>query len=390
MKVIRIVKVAFQNIAHNKLRSILTMIGLIIGIASVIVLVGISNGSNQNVSSQVQSLGADILTVNITSSQTKTYNLDYTDMKDIAKLDNINSAAPYKNVQATVSRDTTEAANSSIIATDDNYLNIRNVGLAEGRTISIIDIENNSKVCIIGDTIASTLFGLAEPVGQTIKLNGDPYAVIGVLAAQGTSMGTNSDNQVLIPITTAKYLGVDSKITSLYAKVKDKDIINSSENVIGTYLMNKGISSDYYTVSSQTNMLNTMSSINDTLTALLVGVASISLVVGGIGVMNVMLVSVTERTKEVGVRKSLGARRMDILFQFLIEALVLSLLGGIIGIGAGIMFGNLSTMLNYTFIPTQNSIIVSFTSSAVIGLIFGIFPAYRAGCLNPIDALRQE
>ena len=390
MKVIRIVKVAFQNIAHNKLRSILTMIGLIIGIASVIILVGISNGTNQNVSSEVQSLGTDVLTVSITSSGTAAYNLDYTDMKDIAKLDNAASVSPYKNVNATVNRGTTQANNSSITATDEYYLDIRNMGLASGRKISIIDIENNSKVCIIGDTIASTLFGLAAPLGQTIGLNGDNYTVIGVLAAQGTSMGTNADNQILIPITTAKYLGVDTKITSLYVKVKDQSIIGGTESVIGNYLMSKNIPSDYYTVSSQTNAINTMNNINNTLTALLVGVASISLVVGGIGVMNVMLVSVTERTKEIGIRKSLGARKMDILFQFLVEALVLSILGGIIGIGAGILLGSLSSMLNYTFMPTQNSIIISFSSSAAIGIVFGIFPAYRAAGLNPIDALRQE
>jgi len=390
VKVIRIVKVAFQNIAHNKLRSILTMIGLIIGIASVIILVGISNGTNQNVSSEVQSLGTDVLTVSITSSGTAAYNLDYTDMKDIAKLDNAASVSPYKNVNATVNRGTTQANNSSITATDEYYLDIRNMGLASGRKISIIDIENNSKVCIIGDTIASTLFGLAAPLGQTIGLNGDNYTVIGVLAAQGTSMGTNADNQILIPITTAKYLGVDTKITSLYVKVKDQSIIGGTESVIGNYLMSKNIPSDYYTVSSQTNAINTMNNINNTLTALLVGVASISLVVGGIGVMNVMLVSVTERTKEIGIRKSLGARKMDILFQFLVEALVLSILGGIIGIGAGILLGSLSSMLNYTFMPTQNSIIISFSSSAAIGIVFGIFPAYRAAGLNPIDALRQE
>lgn len=388
MKLLQITKVAIKNITSNKLRSILTMIGLIIGISSVIVLVGISRGSSKAVTSQVQQLGTDILTISIYSSD---YSLPYDKLNELAEIENIDEVVPYKTISKTVSRGTTTSSGSQIIATNDKYLNVRNLNLAEGRTISIIDIENQSKVCIIGSDVATELFSLTDPLGQTLKIDGDNYTVIGVLEEQGTSMGTNTDSMLLIPLTTAKYLDTDTSITSLYAKVSDEnkidDTINLIENCLRTILQ---VSTDYFSVSSQDSMLSAMSDINNTLSLLMGGIASISLIVGGIGVMNVMLVSVTERTKEIGIRKSLGAKKKDILIQFLVEALVLSILGGVIGIGLGLLIGNIAENFGFTFILSDTTILISFLCSAAIGLVFGIFPAYRAACLNPIDALRQE
>lgn len=388
MKIKRIIMMALKNIKSNKLRSALTMLGLIIGIASVIILVGIGNGASSNVSSQVKSLGTDVLTVSVNSSSTS---LEYSQMEEIEKLDNVNSVAPYKTVSTTASRGTTTSSKASIIATNDNYLNITNITISEGRTISSIDIENKSKVCILGSSIATTFFNLADPVGQTIKLDGDNYTVIGILTEQGTSMGTNADNMIIIPLTTAKYLGSDTTINSLYVKVSDENSIDKTKTVLENYIRSSlQISSDYYSVSSQDSMLSAMEDINSTLSLLLGGIASISLVVGGIGVMNVMLVSVTERTKEIGIRKALGAKKSDILIQFLTEALVLSILGGVLGILIGLIIGNVLTGFGYTFKSTTGVIILSFTSSALIGIIFGIFPAYRAACLRPIEALREQ
>lgn len=388
MKLLQITKVAIKNITSNKLRSILTMIGLIIGISSVIVLVGISRGSSKAVTSQVQQLGTDILMISIYSSD---YSLPYDKLNELAEIENIDEVVPYKTISKTVSRGTTTSSGSQIIATNDKYLNVRNLNLAEGRTISIIDIENQSKVCIIGSDVATELFSLTDPLGQTLKIDGDNYTVIGVLEEQGTSMGTNTDSMLLIPLTTAKYLDTDTSITSLYAKVSDEnkidDTINLIENCLRTILQ---VSTDYFSVSSQDSMLSAMSDINNTLSLLMGGIASISLIVGGIGVMNVMLVSVTERTKEIGIRKSLGAKKKDILIQFLVEALVLSILGGVIGIGLGLLIGNIAENFGFTFISSDTTILISFLCSAAIGLVFGIFPAYRAACLNPIDALRQE
>lgn len=263
--------------------------------------------------------------------------------------------------------------------------------LEKGRTISIIDIENKNKVCILGKEIAQTLLGLTSPVGEKIKLEGDNYTVIGVLTEQGSSMGTDIDNLIMIPITTAKYLGSNTNISSLYLKVEDEDKIDETITLTENYIRNTlQISSDYYSVSSQDSMLSTMENINNTMSLLLGGIASISLIVGGIGVMNVMLVSVTERTKEIGIRKSLGAKKKDILFQFLIESLVLSILGGTIGVILGILIGNMASALGYSFTPDVGIILIAFSSSVAIGLVFGIFPSYKAASLNPIDALRTE
>lgn len=388
MNIAGILKVAFKNIKNNKLRSVLTMLGLIIGIASVIVLVGIGSGATDDVTNQVQSLGTDILTVNITSEDSS---IEYEKIDEILDLDNISKVAPYKNVSSTVSRGSTTASKSTILATNDSYLEVTNTALAEGRTISQIDIKNKTKVCILGSEIATSLFNLSDPVGEAIKINGDKYTVIGVLEEQGTSMGNNIDEMVLIPLTTAKYLGTDTSITNLYVKVENEDNIERTIMTLENYIRSTlQISSDYYSVSSQDSMLDTMESVSNTLSLLLGGIASISLIVGGIGVMNVMLVSVTERTKEIGIRKSLGAKRRDILFQFLIESLVLSVIGGIIGVISGIGIGNLVQNFGYTFNTSSKVILVSFSSSALIGLVFGIFPAYRAAGLNPIDALRTE
>lgn len=388
MKLLQIIKIAFKNIISNKLRSILTMLGLIIGISSVIVLVGIGNGSTSEVKSQVQSLGTDILTISITSSD---YSLKYEELDDLNEISNIEEVAPYKNVSATVNRGSTTVSRSTIIASNAKYMDVTNTKLSKGRSISIIDIENKSKVCILGSDIATSLFSLADPLGENIKLNGDNYTVIGVLEEQGTSMGNNVDSNILIPITTAKYLGSDTSISNVYVKVEDENQIERTTLVLENYLRSTlQASSDDYSVSSQDSMLDAMDSIDNTLSLLLGGIASISLIVGGIGVMNVMLVSVTERTKEIGIRKALGAKRTDILIQFLVEALVISLLGGMLGVVFGILIGNLAGNFGYTFEYSSVVVLISFASSALIGIVFGIFPAYRAAKLNPIDALRVD
>ena len=387
-KFLNILKGSLKNIKNNKLRSALTMLGLVIGIASVIILVGIGNGTSNQVTLQVQSLGTNVLTLNINSSDTS---LEYLQLDDLLKIDNIESVAPYKSVSSTVTRGDTTSQRASIIATTQEYMNTTNLTISKGRILSVIDLENNSKVCLLGNDIASTLFSLSNPIGQTIKINGDNYTVIGVITAVGNSMGSNIDDMIIIPFTTAKYLGSDTSINSLYIKVQDENKIEKTTSLIENYITQTlGITTDYFSVSSQDSMLDTMESVNDTLSLLLAGIASISLIVGGIGVMNVMLVSVTERTKEIGIRKALGAKRSDVLVQFLIEALVLCICGGIIGVISGILIGTVLGKMGYTFTPNTSIIILSFSSSALIGIIFGIFPARKAAKLNPIDALHTD
>ncbi len=388
VKLLNIVKIAFKNIKSNKLRSALTMLGLIIGIASVIVLVGIGSGATSNIEDSVKSLGTDILTININSSDTS---FEYDNLDELKEITNISEIAPYKNISASVNRGTTTSSKATILATNSNYLEISNLELEKGRKISPIDIENSTKACILGSEIAETLFNLTNPIGEKIKLNGDNYTVIGVLTEQGSSMGNNVDSTILIPITAAKYFDEDLKINNIYVKVENEDYIELTQTSLENYIREKLIiSTDDFSVSSQDSMLDAMSNIGTTLSLLLGGIASISLVVGGIGVMNVMLVSVTERTKEIGIRKSLGAKKRDILLQFLVESLVLSLIGGVIGIMLGLILGNVTEKIGLSFSVSSFVILISFSSSALIGLIFGIFPAYRAACLKPIDALRTE
>lgn len=389
MNLLLTIKLALNNIRGNKLRSGLTMLGLVIGIASVIILVGIGNGATKNVQNQVSSLGADVLTVTISNSDTT---LDYADLDGFTSLRLIESAAPYVTVSATVSRNTETSEQTSLIATNDNYLDVMDYQLSKGRTISEIDIENCSKVVIIGSSAAEDLFGLTDPLGETVKIDGDNYTVIGVLESTGSSMGNNVDDMLLMPITTVKYLGDDAGISNLYLNAKSDDVVEDAASEVEQYLTQTYALSadDDFSVSTQESMLEAMEDITNTMSLLLGGIAGISLLVGGIGVMNVMLVSVSERTKEIGIRKSLGAKRADILKQFLIEALVLSLFGGIIGIMVGIIGGFASEVFGVSFAPGIGVVLLSFTVSAAVGLVFGIFPSYRAAGLRPIDALKQE
>ena len=390
-KFISIFKDAIKNIIGNKLRSSLTALGLIIGITSVILLVGIGEGATSNVSSNVKSLGTGTLTVSITSDD---YSLDYSQVDEMLELSNVESVAPYKTISATVSKGTTTSNRARIIATTPDYLSVMNLGVNAGRKMTSIDLDNTSKVCLLGSSLASSLFENAKNkdiVGQTLNLNGDRYTVVGVLAKVGSTMGTNVDSTLIIPFTTAKYLKGDTSVSTLYVKVQNENLIDRTTSIIGSYLERTlNITSDDYTVSSQDSMRETAQTIKNTLSLLLGGIAGISLVVGGIGVMNVMLVSVTERTKEIGIRKALGAKRKDIMIQFLIEALILCMLGGIIGVILGIAIGLILQTFGFNFEISSFIISIAFASSLFIGVVFGIFPAYKASKLNPIDALRSE
>ena len=309
-KYISIFKDAIKNIISNKLRSSLTALGLIIGITSVILLVGIGEGATTNVSSNVKSLGTGTLTVSITSEDSS---LEYSGVEEILNLTNVESVAPYKTISATVSKGTTTSNRARVLATTPDYLKVMNLGVNAGRKITDIDLNNTSKVCLLGSSIASSLFENAKNkdiVGKTINLNGDRYTVVGVLAKVGSTMGTNVDNMLIIPFTTAKYLKGDTSVNTLYVKVKDENQLDRTTSIISSYLERTlSITSDDYTVSSQDSMRETAETIKNTLSLLLGGIAGISLIVGGIGVMNVMLVSVTERTKEIGIRKALRSKK---------------------------------------------------------------------------------
>ncbi|MBQ9015894.1 MAG: ABC transporter permease [Firmicutes bacterium] len=382
------IRTAYRNIKDNRLRSALTILGLVIGIASVIILVGIGNGAANSVKDQVASLGADIVTVNISDSDS---GLSQEETEGLEELSLVDSATPYQTLSASLSSGGEVSEQAGVVAAGEEYVSLMGYTIASGRDISKIDVDNYTKVCVIGSDVAEEFWGASDAVGHTIRIDGDSYTVIGVLESTGSSMGNNVDQMCLLPVTTAKYLGADSGVCSLYVKAVSEDSASEAAAQIESYLGRIcGIGEDYYDVSTQSMMLDAMDDINNTLSLLLGGIAGISLLVGGIGVMNVMLVSVTERTREIGIRKSLGARRKDILVQFLMEALVLSIAGGVIGIVCGFTGGQIAVLAGASFAPGVQMVVLAFAVSVAVGLVFGILPARRAAGLRPVEALRYE
>jgi putative ABC transport system permease protein len=388
MRFFQTIKLAIKNIRSNKLRSALTMIGIIIGISSVIVLVGIGSGSTKQITSQVQSLGTNLISANTSSNGSKQFTLD--DVKNVEAIQGVDKVAPIISTSTTVKVDK-NSQNASVTGTTSNFLDIRNMNIGEGRFIADLDVDYRGKVAVLGSNIASQLYGFTDPVGKNIDIKGNTYEVVGVLKSQGSSMGSNTDDMVIIPSTTAIGLAGTRNVQNLYIKALDQNNVDALTNEINGYLNNFFKSTDNNNrVMSQKQLLDTMSSITSTMTYLLGGIAAISLIVGGIGVMNVMLVSVSERTKEIGIRKALGGSRKDILIQFLIEALVLSSLGGVSGVLFGLGLGWAVTAFGMSMTFSMPIVIVAFSFSLAVGIVFGIFPAYKASKLKPIDALRFE
>lgn len=382
------IKLAWKNIISNGLRSGLTVLGLVIGVASVIILVGIGNGAASSVRSQVASMGTDIITVSISDSDSA---LTYSAASELATVEGVKEVSPYQMLSATLSDGSTTSSRASVVGTGAAFTDMMGYELEYGRALSRIDVDNCSKVVIIGSDVAEEFWGRIDPCGDTIRINGDKYTVIGVLESVGSSMGNNIDEAVVMPITTAKYLGVSTSVSNIYVRAESESTAETAAENLTAYLTGSlGISEDDVSVSTQSMMLEAMEDINNTLSLLLGGIAGISLLVGGIGVMNVMLVSVTERTREIGIRKSLGARKRDILYQFLMESMVLSIFGGLIGIIVGFAGGELATLFGASFAPGMDMVILSVVVSVAVGLIFGIFPSYRAAGLRPVEALRYE
>lgn len=386
MKWLQIGKEAAKNVGRNKLRTALTMLGLVIGISSVIVLVGMSDGSNRQVAEQMKAIGGDIISAYVFEGS-----LAYDDMAEVRALPAVADAAPSKFLNASVSAGTKRSNRAMVEASDEHYLPVRNLELAAGRNLSSIDRENKSKVCVIGGAVARDLFGTTDAVGRAVKLAGDEFTVVGVLAEKGESMGLNTEGLVLVPFQSAGALGSDGKIESAYVRAVGDDAVQLAKGSVSGYLeRDKGIDPMMFSVNTQDELLGASGSVSKTMTLLLAGVASISLLVAGIGVMNVMLVSVAERVREIGIKKALGARRGDILVQFLVEALVMSLFGGVLGILLGIALCAAAEYAGIPCVVSPTIMGVAAGASILIGLAFGIFPAHRASQLHPVEALRQE
>lgn len=390
MNVLQGIKMAFKSILANKLRSLLTMLGIIIGVTAVIALVSLGQGATKSVTEQVQSLGTNMLTVSILGrGSTSTLTAEEADA--LGDVDGIQYLAPANTSNASV-KFGTESVNVSVIGTNSEYPDVRDYQVAAGRFLSQIDLDFYQKVAVIGSQTAEDLFNMGNPVGQYVQINGVRYKVVGVLASKGSSTTGSNDEVVMIPLSSSERLFKAKGVRTIYVQVEEADHIDAVVAGLESALSKKFRgNTNSYRVFNQSDALSTLSSVTDTLTLALAGIAGISLLVGGIGIMNIMLVSVTERTREIGIRKAIGAKKRDILFQFLIEAMALSGLGGILGIGLGVGVGRLaSSVMNMQVAFSADIIMIAFVFSVFIGVVFGIFPANKAAKLKPIEALRFE
>jgi putative ABC transport system permease protein len=398
-------KVAGRALRKNKLRSILTALGIIIGVGAVIAMVSIGNGAKAQVQAQIASLGQNILQVfsgSVTSSGIRTGFGGAGTLK-IEDAEAIRREVPgVVAVSEEVSSTAQVAAGNQnwftrILGESAEYFDIRQWALADGATYSSQDVRSANKVCVIGHTAAYNIYGDEDPIGQVLRIKGVPFVVTGVLTQKGFSLqGTDQDDVVIMPYTSAmKRVAGGTTLRNINVQIISEDQIASAQQQIVSLLRQRhNIRSgrdDDFTVRNQQEVADTANATANVMTGLLFAVACVSLVVGGIGIMNIMLVSVTERTREIGVRLAVGAHGRDILTQFLIEAVVLSAMGGVIGIVAGIVASKIISMMkNWPTVISPLWMLIAFLVSAAVGIFFGFYPAREASRLDPIDALRYE
>ena len=400
------VRIAITALFANKLRSILTMLGIIIGVGAVIAMVSIGMGVRQQVQTSIASLGSNMLIVSPGSASSSggmrtaagtSVKLKLGDSDAIkAKIKNIDYVSPtVSNSYQIVNGN--QNWNSTVQGVTPEYMAIRSLIVGTGSFITADDVASRNRVAVIGTTVATNLFGSANPIGQNIRINNAPYKIVGVLQSQGqSSVGQDQDDVVIIPLTTAqeRLLGI-TYIKSINIQVSDANKMDQVQEEVENLLRQRhhisGDKEDDFSVRNLTTLMKTMTDTTTMITLLLGSIAAISLVVGGIGIMNIMMVSVTERTREIGIRKALGATFQNIMMQFLIESIVIGVIGGLIGIIFGCAAAQaISAFGNFKTVITAAPILLSFFFSVGIGLFFGIYPARKAALLDPIDALRYE
>lgn len=390
MRILQAFKLAWQSILGSKMRSFLTMLGMIIGVGSVITLLGLMQGATNYLVDTFSQMGTNVLTVSVTNTDTRKVDVD--DMYQFAK----DNSSIFEGVTPEVSSkytakysDTSES--TTVKGVGEGYLDLNSYTLSSGRFISYADIKNRYHACVVGTYIVQELCGGKVKLGDTIRINGDIFTIVGVVQEQAGSEEGSTDDCIYIPYSVATRLAGSADITSYTFVTKDSDSVTIADKLLDNYLYGVFKDEDLYTISTSAELLDTINSITGILSSVLGGIAGISLLVAGIGIMNIMLVSVVERTKEIGIRKSLGAKRSDIMMQFVIEAASISMLGGIIGIIIGMVAtSSIGNMVGVDAAPTTGSIILAFSVSAAIGIGFGYAPASKASKLNPIDALRSE
>jgi len=409
-KILPAMKIAFRALRINKMRSALTMLGIIIGVGAVIAMVAVGSGATERIQQQIASIGSNVIMVmpgSITASGIRlgsgnAVTLTTDDAKAIARdCPSVEAVAPSSRSGAQVVYGNNNWA-TQILGTTPDYLSIRDIQIQSGAPFTQQDVDSDAKVALLGQTVVDNLFGGNDPVGQVIRIKKVPLTVVGTLVPKGQSpTGQDQDDVVLLPITTAqkKVFGVNqaraNSVGSLMVQARGPQLIDSAEAEMSAVLRQRHHlqqnQDDDFTIRNLQEVFQAQETSSRVMSILLAAIASVSLIVGGIGIMNIMLVSVTERTREIGLRQAIGAKTKDILTQFLVEAVTLSLLGGIAGILLGLLASKLISMFaQWSTLISPGAILLAFVFSALVGVFFGFYPARKAALLDPIDALRYE
>ncbi len=383
-------KLALKSILSSKMRSFLTMLGMIIGVAAVITLLGLVTGVTNYLIDTFADMGTNLVTVSVSQTDTRKVSID--EMYDLAD-DNssiFTGVTPKVSGSYTVKNDS-NSISTSVIGVGEDYLTINNLELTQGRFITYADIKNRYSACVIGTYVVNELFDGVARLGDTLRIDGQVYTIVGIQEEKADSEENSTDDIIYIPYSNATRLAGSANVSSYTFAVADTDQVSAAETILDNYLYQKMMNEELYKVKSMTELLDTIHQMTTLLSSVLGGIAGISLLVAGIGIMNIMLVSVVERTKEIGIRKSLGAKKSDIMGQFVLEAIMISCLGGLVGIIFGtIACRTLGSAFGISAAPTIGAISLAFGVSAAIGIAFGYMPAKRAAKLNPIEALRSE
>ena len=376
-------RLAIRSTLANKMRSFLTMLGIIIGVMSVIILVSIAQSTTSSITSAIASMGSDLLTISVTDEDV---NLDVDDFMGLKQYDAIAGVAPYLTVSSTARSGSTYTSASAIGITEE-YMGIAGVKMEAGREVVASDLDWRTYTAVIGTDIAGKLFESYDVIGKTFTMSGHTFTIVGLLA----ETGSDTDSQVLIPLTTAQRIADSTAITTAYVMASSTNTVDLAQSEAEAHMLQLTGDEDSYNVYNMSELLDTMDSVMNTLSLMLGGIAAISLLVGGIGIMNIMLVSVAERTREIGIRKAIGARRSHIMMQFLIEACVLSILGGLIGLGlSAIGLRIFASIADMTISIEWRAAAAALVFCVIIGVAFGSYPAAKASKMTPIEALQRN